>query len=79
MAILESREERAKLLKSGFTGREIETLYVILNSFDVVGVNWQEISEYHGDHPVFDMKGIILKLETFENRTQKTTKRRNQP
>ncbi|MFZ2411447.1 MAG: hypothetical protein WAW23_07750 [Candidatus Methanoperedens sp.] len=43
MAILESREERVKLLKSRFTGRDIETLYVILNSFDVVGVNWQEI------------------------------------
>ncbi len=43
MAILESREERMKLLRSGFTGKEIEALYVILNSFDVVGVNWQEI------------------------------------
>ncbi|MBU4373325.1 MAG: hypothetical protein KKD69_01165 [Euryarchaeota archaeon] len=61
MVILESREERAKLLKAGFTGREIETLYVILNSFDVVGVNWQEISDYPCDRPSFDMKGISLK------------------
>ncbi len=44
MAILESRDERVKLLKSGFTGKEIETVYVILNSFDVVGVNWHEIA-----------------------------------
>ncbi len=48
MAILESREERVKLLRSGFTGREIEALYVILNSFDVVGVDWQEISDNPG-------------------------------
>lgn len=40
--ILESREERVKLLQAGFTGREIEKLYLILNSFDIGGVNWQE-------------------------------------
>jgi hypothetical protein len=61
VAILESREERAKLLKAGFTGREIETLYVILNSFVVVGVNWQEISDYPGGCLSFDMKGISPK------------------
>ncbi len=48
MTILESREDRVKLLRCGFTGREIEALYVILNSFDVVGVNWQEIPDYPG-------------------------------
>lgn len=74
VAILESRDERVKLLKSGFTGKDIETLYVILNSLDFVGVNWQEISDYHDDFPVFDMKGILLKLETLANRTQKTNK-----
>lgn len=42
MAILGSGEERVKLLKSGFTGKEIEKLYVILNFFDVVDVNWLE-------------------------------------
>ena len=41
MAILESRNERVKLLKTGFTGKQIETLYVILNSLDVVTVDWQ--------------------------------------
>lgn len=54
MAILESIDERVKLLKSGFTGKDIETLYVILNSLDFVGVNWQKISDYHDDFPVFD-------------------------
>lgn len=70
MAILESREERVKLLKSSFTGRDIEALYVIINSFDVVGVNWQEISDYPGDSLSFDMKGT-LKLETLTHRAQK--------
>ena len=42
MAILESRNERVKLLKKGFTGKQIETLYVILNSLDVVSVDWQD-------------------------------------
>jgi len=54
VAILESRDERAKLLKCGFTGKDIETLYVILNSLDFVGVNWQKISDCHDDFPVFD-------------------------
>ncbi len=42
MAMLETKEERVKLLRAGFTGREIETLYVILNSFEVLDVDWQE-------------------------------------
>ncbi|CAG0997427.1 hypothetical protein METP3_03059 [Methanosarcinales archaeon] len=42
MAILESRNERVKLLKKGFTGKQIEALYVILNSLDVVSVDWQD-------------------------------------
>ncbi len=40
MAILESRDERVKLLRAGVTGREIEALYVRLNDFEIVGVNW---------------------------------------
>ncbi len=40
-ALLESREERVKLLKAGFSGKEIEALYLVLNSFEVVGVKWQ--------------------------------------
>lgn len=34
--------ERAKLLRAGFTGKEIEALYVILNDFEIVHVNWNE-------------------------------------
>lgn len=45
MIILGSREERVKLLKAGFTGKDIETLYVFLNLFEVVGVDWQEIPD----------------------------------
>jgi hypothetical protein len=45
MAILESRNERVKLLKKGFTGKQIEALYVILNSLDVVSVDWQEFEK----------------------------------
>jgi hypothetical protein len=40
-ALLDNREERVKLLKAGFSGTEIETLYLVLNNFEVVGVNWQ--------------------------------------
>ena len=40
-ALLESSKERAKLLKEGFSGKEIEALYSILNSFEIVSVNWQ--------------------------------------
>lgn len=42
VAILESKNERVKLLKKGFTGAQIEMLYVILNSLDVVSVDWQD-------------------------------------
>lgn len=37
---LETRAERIKLLKSGFTEKQIETLYIDLNFFDIVKVNW---------------------------------------
>jgi hypothetical protein len=37
-----SREGRAKLLRAGFTGKEIEKIHVALNSFEVEGVNWQD-------------------------------------
>ncbi len=40
-SILATRDERVKLLKAGFTGREIERLYVIHNSLDIMGVDWQ--------------------------------------
>ncbi len=40
-ALLDRSEERVKLLRAGFSGKEIEALYLVLNSFEIVGVNWQ--------------------------------------
>ncbi len=40
MAILETREERVKLLRAGVTGREIERWYIYLHRLEIVGVNW---------------------------------------
>ena len=40
-ALLDRSEERVKLLRAGFSGKEIEALYLILNSFEILGVNWQ--------------------------------------
>jgi len=37
---LRHREERVKLLRAGFLDKEIEYLYLMLNSFEIVGVNW---------------------------------------
>lgn len=41
--ILDTREERVRLLRAGFSGIQIEALYLILNSFEVVGVDWQKV------------------------------------
>jgi hypothetical protein len=38
---LGSREERASLLKAGFTGKDIESEYLRLNGIVVIGINWQ--------------------------------------
>ncbi len=40
--ILESREERVALLKTGFSGKDIESLYLKLNGIVITDVNWQE-------------------------------------
>jgi hypothetical protein len=40
--ILETREERIKLLRSGFTGNQVEALFFVLNRFEAVGVDWDE-------------------------------------
>ena len=40
-SLLESSEDRVKLLRAGFSGKEIEALYSILNSFEIMSVNWQ--------------------------------------
>ena len=45
-ALLDRSEDRVKLLRAGFSGKEIEALYLVLNSFEVVGVNWQTGKEF---------------------------------
>lgn len=40
--VLESRQERIALLKTGFSGKDIESLYLKLNSIVIIDVNWQE-------------------------------------
>jgi hypothetical protein len=37
---LRHREDRVKLLRAGFLDKEIESLYLMLNSFELVGVTW---------------------------------------
>jgi hypothetical protein len=41
--LLDRSEDRVKLLRAGFSGKEIEALYSILNSFEIVSVNWQTV------------------------------------
>ncbi len=36
--MLETAEERVKLLKAGFTGKEIEKLYIEYNNFKIIRV-----------------------------------------
>ena len=38
---LRHSKDRVKLLRAGFLDKEIEALYLMLNSFELVGVNWQ--------------------------------------
>jgi hypothetical protein len=40
---LASREERAALLKAGFTGQDIESQYLRLNGIIVIGVAWKDL------------------------------------
>ena len=40
---LGSREERATLLKDGFTGKDIESEYLRLNGIVIIGINWQDL------------------------------------
>jgi hypothetical protein len=35
--VLETSQERVKLLKAGMTGKQIESLYIQLNGFKIVG------------------------------------------
>ncbi|MCX9012560.1 MAG: hypothetical protein OIN66_15765 [Candidatus Methanoperedens sp.] len=38
---LKTSDERKKLLKAGFTEKEIENLYIMLNNFIFLNVDWQ--------------------------------------
>ncbi|CAG1769985.1 hypothetical protein BAC3_00700 [uncultured bacterium] len=40
--ILQTSEERIKLLKSGFTGNQVEALYIDLNCFETLQTNWDD-------------------------------------
>lgn len=44
--ILSTPEVRVKLLRAGFIGKEIEQLYVNLNSFELVIVDWDDEVDY---------------------------------
>ena len=37
LVMLETSAERVKLLKAGISGRDIEKLYIVFNSFKIVG------------------------------------------
>ena len=41
--VLASREERVALLKTGLTGKDIESMYLRFNDIIVIGINWQEM------------------------------------
>jgi len=40
--VLVSKEERAALLKTGLTGKDIESLFLELNDITVIDINWQD-------------------------------------
>lgn len=43
--LLGSREERVALLKTGLTGKDIESLYLKFNNIIVIGINWQDLNK----------------------------------
>jgi len=43
--VLETRDERVKLLKTGISGKEIETIYIMRNGFKIVCANILQIQE----------------------------------
>ncbi|PWB55597.1 MAG: hypothetical protein C3F06_02375 [Candidatus Methanoperedenaceae archaeon] len=40
--ILQKSKDRIKLLRSGFKGAEIEALYIDLNHFETLQINWDD-------------------------------------
>jgi predicted transcriptional regulator len=56
--MLETPEQRTKLLKAGFSGKEIEGLYIELNNFRIVKFPiLYELKEFNG----FNMKNLHVK------------------
>ncbi len=55
-SMIHTAQERVKLLKAGFTGKQIEALYFVLNRFEIMNVAWDEaatkraISTQHHPH-----------------------------
>jgi len=43
--LLGNREERAALLKTGLTGKDIESLYLKFNDIIVIGIDWQDLNK----------------------------------
>jgi hypothetical protein len=41
--LLGSMDERAALLKTGLTGKDIESLYLKFNNIIVIGINWLDL------------------------------------
>ena len=41
-SVLESSVERVALLKAGFSGKDIESIYLQLNGIKIIGVNWKD-------------------------------------
>ncbi len=39
-SVLVSGKQRAELLKTGLTGKDIESLYLKFNEIIVIGINW---------------------------------------
>ena len=42
--VLVSRKERTELLKTGLTGKDIESLYLKFNDITVIGIDWQDLN-----------------------------------
>lgn len=42
--VLVSGKERSALLKTGLTGKDIESLYLKFNDITVIGINWQDLN-----------------------------------
>ncbi len=45
MIILGSPDDRVNLLKLGYSGKEIEDIYIMINGFEVVNINWLPIEQ----------------------------------